>query len=231
MEKYYTAILNIRNKDYLKMLKTISLYYKYGKKEGDKLLKLGKMDILELEDIDRFISEYIAANKILLDYFFSKGLKFDSKIIEFVPSSLLSFQNISELTNITSIIKYRIDIDEFGKYYVGTLKKSGLNIHDNFSYDVTDYDTVLNNSIIDILKIFNGEHDFITDVHGVKFAESNNLDFFSGYAIRNSSPLREYVIEDFIKSVDKTNVPCESVIFEEKGEYTLGMIKRNKDEL
>lgn len=231
MDKYYMMLLNIKNRDYLETLKLISIYYKYGKSEGDILIKNGMIDSIEYEDIVRFIYEYVESNKILLSYFINQGLSCEAKTLEFVPSSVLSFQNTSMLKNITSIIKYRINNDEYGNYHIGTLKKTGVNIHDNFSYDIGNYETVLNNSIIDILKNFSGEHDFITDVHGIKFAEDNGLDFFSGYVIKNSSPLRNFIIEDFKKSVDKTSVSLESVIFDTTTTYTYGYVKRNKEEI
>ncbi len=230
MESYYTTILNIKNKDYLNMLKKLSIYYKYGKVAGDKIISNDLDNCISYENIADFLYEFIESNKILLNFYLSQGLNPNAKIIEFVPSSLLSFQNTGQLQHITSIIKYRKNTDQFGEYYIGTLKKSGFNIHDDFAYEPKDYDTVLNNSIIDILKNFNGEHDFISDVHGIKFAEDNDYNFFSGYAIKNSSLLRDYIIEDFIKSIEKTTVPHECILFKRENDYTLGLVKRNLED-
>lgn len=226
MEEMINKMLKIKNQEHLLMLKKMAIYYKYGKKDGDKIITKEEYDLIKNADIVYFLEEYSKSNRILLNYFFDKGLDAKSSILEFCLSSLFSFQSTHFLDNITSIVKYNISDEENFNGVIGTISQNGINIQDDFCFDIKDYEVILNNAIVDILKKFNKEKYMLTDVHGIKFAEDNNLKFYSGYVIGNDNPLHDYVVQDFIKSVEKTKVSNEAVVFEKHTDYTFGLIKR-----
>lgn len=226
MEEMINKILNIKNKEHLLMVKKMAIYYKYGKKDGDKLIAAENYNSVNNADIAYFLEEYSKSNRILLNYFFDKGLDSKSSILEFCLSSLFSFQSTHFLDNITSIVKFKTSGQDNFNGVIGTINPKGIYIQDDFCFDIKDYEVILNNSIIDILKKFNGEKHIVTDVHGIKFAEDNDLKFYSGYVIGNDNPLHDYVVEDFIKSIEKTKVSHDAVVFEKHTNYTFGLIKR-----
>lgn len=224
-------LLTIKNQEHLKLLKRITIYYRYGKKAGDKLLSKGIDSIIGYKDIIEFLEEYKKSNEMLLNYFTSHGLNLDNSILEFCPSSFFTFQSTNLVPNITSIVKYQTLCNKYLNEVIGTITKSGVHIQSDFDFEIGNYTTILNNSIIDLLKNYNKEENMVTDVHGIKFAEENNLDFYSGFAIKNSSPLKDYIIKDFMKSIDKTKVSKEACFFEEQKEYTLGYVKKSDGKL
>lgn len=224
-------LLTIKNQEHLKLLKRISVYYKYGKKAGDKLLSKGIDSIVEYKDIINFLNEYKESNEVLLNYFINNGLDLNSSILEFCPSSFFTFQSTNLVPNITSIVKYQTSYNKYLNEIIGTITKSGVHIQSDFDFEIENYTTILNNSIIDLLRNYNKEENMVTDVHGIKFAEENNLDFYSGFAIRNSSPLKDYIVYDFMKSINKIESNYESCVFEKQKEYTLGYVKKSDGKL
>lgn len=222
----YFKISEIKNKQYLSLLKRLSVYYKYGKYLGDKELLAGIEKKLNKKDIEKFIKDYTYSNKLLLDYFIRHGLTSDKRILEFSLSSLLSFQNIGILDDVTSVINYRINTDTPSTYILGEPKKDNIRIYDDFDFNPSNYDVVINNSTIDLLRNFSEKYEN-PDEHSIKFSEDNNLDFYSGFAIRNDNPLRRELIEDFVKSVDKTK--CSNIVKIEKDfDHTYAYIKRDR---
>lgn len=218
----------IKNKEHLRLLKRISIYYKYGKEQGDRLLSKDIESSVNYDDIKNFLEEYQESNSVLLDYFIENGLPLNDRMLEFCPSSFFTFQSTNLVPNITSIIKYQTPYVQYSNEVIGMITKSGVHIQSDFDFELENYTTILNNSIIDLLKNYNNEENAITDVHGIKFAEDNNLDYYSGFAIRNNSPLKDYIKSDFMKSIDKIETGHEACVFEELKEYTLGYVKRLK---
>lgn len=231
MAELREELLTLKNKEHLKLLKRISIYYKYGKKSGDKLLSKGIESSIQYKDLINFLEEYNESNEVLLDYFLKNGLPINDPMLEFCPSSFFTFKRTNLIPNITSIVKYQTSYNEYLNKVIGTITRSGVHIQSDFDFEIENFTTILNNSIIDLLKNYNKEENMITDVHGIKFAEENNLDYYSGFAIRNSSPLKDYIVYDFMKSIDKIETGYEACVFEEQKEYTLGYVKKSDGKL
>ncbi len=227
MEDIYIKILGIKNKQHLEILKKLSMYYKYGKEVGDKLLLSHDYEKLDYKDIEKFIEEYICCSELLINYFIKKGLSTKKEILEFSLSSLLSFQNTQMIPNITSIINYKTSTDVNFSYAIGTIRKNGINIYEDFDLDLEKYHIIINNAVLDSLINFLLGEDYNYSEYIIKYLENSNLDFFNGFVICENNKLKKYIIENFIRFIDNTKCPCSSSIEKIDG-YIYGYIKTDK---
>lgn len=215
MDDYETNLVLIRNEQHKKFLEKMALFNIYG-------LDSKKTSVTN-DELLKFLRNFCLCKKKLLNYMVEHGLELDDKILEVTPSSLLSFQELNNTKNSKCIVKYNNTLQQKQGYLTGIMDSNNVIIQDNCSFIINEYNTIINNSVIDFFRKFDIEQ------HSISVAENNYLDFYSGYCINKNNPLRKGILFNFIKSIDKTKVPYDAVVMEEKDDYVYGLVKRNKE--